>query len=144
MIKQRPLLKQAQGKMIIIATALEAVYRVTTPLLRRLENKTKLMRNAATDLEKKTPTELQKLKDENLSYTRESNTKVKDIINSITTACITLYKTFPIMAQRVFTHEKAHHEITKRIINWMKEKPKEYEKLFEKDNEEIDYTGISS
>ena len=58
MIKQRPLLKQAQGKMIIIATALEAVYRVTTPLLRRLENKTKLMRNAATDLEKKTATEL--------------------------------------------------------------------------------------
>ena len=38
-----------------MAAALEAVHRVTTPLLRRLEDGTKLMRNAATDLEKKIP-----------------------------------------------------------------------------------------
>ena len=127
-----------------MAAALEAVHRVTTPLLRRLEDGTKLMRNSATDLEKKTPTELQKLKDEILSYTRESNTKVRDIINPMTTACVTLYKTFPIMAQRVFTHEKAYHEMTESMINWLKEEPKEYKKLFEEDNEEVDYTGILS
>lgn len=30
------------------------------------------------------------------------------------------------------------------MINWLKEEPKEYEKLFEEGDEEVDHTGIPS